>query len=53
MQRVDATERLLTRFGSLRGVLNATRSDLGATHGIGKVRLATLSGLERTKVPAD
>ncbi len=39
------SQRLLTRFGSLRGVLNATRSDLGATHGVGKVRLATLRAI--------
>jgi len=39
------SQRLLARFGSLRGVLNATRSDLDATHGVGKVRLATLRAI--------
>lgn len=35
-------ERLLTRFGGVRGVLNADASQLAAIRGVGEVRLATL-----------
>ena len=44
-QAIALSERLLTRFGGLRKLLNATHSELAATCGIGAARLATLKAL--------
>jgi DNA repair protein RadC len=41
-QTLALSQHLLTHFGSLRGILNATQRDLGATPGIGDARVATL-----------
>ena len=44
-QAIALSERLLTRFGGLRKLLNASHSELAATYGIGAARLATLKAL--------
>jgi DNA repair protein RadC len=44
-QAIALSHRLLTRFGSLRRLLNASRQELAATCGIGDVRLAILKAL--------
>lgn len=44
-QAIALSNRLLTRFGSLRKLLNASQQELAATYGIGDVRLATLKAL--------
>jgi DNA repair protein RadC len=44
-QAIALSSRLLTRFGGLRKLLNATHNELAATYGIGDARLATLKAL--------
>jgi len=42
---IALSRRLLTRFGSLRKLLNADQQEVAATYGIGEARLATLRAL--------
>jgi len=44
-QEIALSRRLLTRFGSLRKLLNASQQELAAIYGIGDARLATLKAL--------
>jgi len=44
-QAIALSSRLLSRFGSLRKLLNATHDELACTYGIGDARLATLKAL--------
>lgn len=44
-QAIALSSRLLSKFGGLRKLLNATHSELAATDGIGDARLATLKAL--------